>query len=168
MFCARSKPKKKNKTKTYNKEICRVSYSFPSINYGAIRKLLWKQRWRNFVEYNYKKYKCRMNFLVHFVIYGMTRDVLKVLKIARAVGTRANKSRNALAFIRFPTGLSHTAAMLSPEGLQTFVFAHRNSFPNISTRGTKSIVYGQYGSHASHRLGRCNDTTRPLVPLQSV
>ena len=30
--------------------------------------------------------------------------------------------------------LNHTAAVLSPEGLKTFVFAHRNSFPNISTR----------------------------------
>ena len=32
VFCARSRPKKR--TKTYNKESCRVSCSFPSINYG--------------------------------------------------------------------------------------------------------------------------------------
>ena len=39
--------------------------------------------------------------------------------------------------------------MLSPEGLKTFVFAHRNSFPNIEARDTKSIVYVQYGRRAN-------------------
>ena len=33
-------------------------------------------------------------------------------------------------------GLNHSAAMLSPERLKTFVFPDRNLFPNISTRGS--------------------------------
>ena len=36
--------------------------------------------------------------------------------------------------------LNHTAAMLSPMGLKTFVFAHRNSFPDISTRNLLSMA----------------------------
>ena len=36
-------------------------------------------------------------------------------------------------------GLNHTAAILSPEGLKTFVFPQRNSFPNISTRGSGGV-----------------------------
>ena len=40
--------------------------------------------------------------LVHFVIY-VTRDVLKVFQIALTYHiSRAHKSRNALAFMRFP------------------------------------------------------------------
>ena len=68
--------------------------------------------------------------------------------------TKDNSNCNCLSFLWYlciAIGLNHTAAMLSPEGLKTFVFAHRNSFPNISTRGsgTKSYVYGQYGSHSN-------------------
>ena len=33
-------------------------------------------------------------------------------------------------------GLNHTAVMLSPEGLKTFVLPHRKLFPNISTQGS--------------------------------
>ena len=36
---------------------------------------------------------------------------------------------------------NYTAAMLNPEGLKTVVFAHRNSFPNISTRGSGYEIY---------------------------
>ena len=38
-------------------------------------------------------------------------------------------------------GLNHMAAMLSPEGLKTFVLPHRNSFPNISSRGSGYEIY---------------------------
>jgi len=36
-LCAWSRPKKR--TKTYNKEICRVSEPFPSINYGNCEEI---------------------------------------------------------------------------------------------------------------------------------
>lgn len=42
---------------------------------------------------------------------------------------------NGVKEISNPIGL-HTAAMLSPERLKTLVFAHWNSFPNISTLGS--------------------------------
>ena len=36
--------------------------------------------------------------------------------------------------------LNHTAAKLSPKGLKTFVFAHQNSFANISTQKLLSMA----------------------------
>ena len=55
-------------------------------------------------------------------------------------------------------GLNYMAAMLSPEGLKTFVFAHRNSFPNISTRGSgyEIIVYGQYAAARIRPISKKN------------
>ena len=38
-------------------------------------------------------------------------------------------------------GLNHTAAMLSPEGLKTFVLPYQNSFPNILTGGSGYKMY---------------------------
>ena len=38
-------------------------------------------------------------------------------------------------------GLNHKASMLSTEGLKTFVFVHRNSFPNILNRGSVYEIY---------------------------
>ena len=47
--------------------------------------------------------------------------------------------------------INHTAAMLSPEGVKTFVFVHRNSSQTfqLEARGTKTIVYGQCGRRAN-------------------
>ena len=48
----------------------------------------------------------------------------------------------AFNLLRAPSmGLNNTEAMLSPEGLKTFVLPHRNSFPNISTRGSGYEIY---------------------------
>ena len=46
-----------------------------------------------------------------------------------------------LAVLALTIGLKHAAALLTSEGLKTFVFAHRNSFPNISTPGSGYEIY---------------------------
>ena len=44
------------------------------------------------------------------------------------------------------------AGMFSPEGLKPFVFAHRNSIPNISTRGSGYKIYLSMANMATARI----------------
>ena len=53
---------------------------------------------------------------------------------------------NSRPFNKVPAFLSQTffcrcTSPISPEGLKTFVFAHGNSFPNISVRGSGYKIY---------------------------
>ena len=57
-------------------------------------------------------------------------------------------------------GLNHAAAMLSPEGMKTSVFTHRNSFANTSTRGSGYEIYGS--PRSSYKV---SPDWRPPLPL---
>ena len=80
-----------------------------------------------------------------------------------------NKLKNAMNVLgHLVMGLNHMG------GLKSFVLLHRNSFPNISTRGwgrgTKCIVYGQYGRRVNKAhlwsfvmFWKFSNCTRPLL-----
>ena len=75
---------------------------------------------------------------------------------------RAHLIRDIFGHIRM--GLNHTAAMLSPEGLKTFVCPTETCSQTfqLEARDKKSFVYSQYGRRASkaHRPNTvCLDCT---------
>ena len=55
--------------------------------------------------------------------------------------------------------LNHTAAMLDPEGMKTFVFSHQNSFPNISTRGWGYEIYCLWPKWPPRKLDPLDETS---------
>ena len=102
----------RNKRNQNGRRICKKVY------YGFVNRLFQQGEtpWNDFCNHD-------MKFHIYGLWNGHEMEVRMIIAVGGAIG------------------LNHTAAILSHEGLKTFVFVHQNSFPNISTRGSGYEIY---------------------------